>query len=217
MSISTTRPAGCGAALSLRLGAILALTAFLALGAGAKDAQAAECTECGPPPVIQDFYFNFSATLDGGSISGGGMLMAQQQSPGVWLVTDATGALNLIPPNPVTPASMYSLNLLPPNTWPPNPIWPSSPIVPNNDNLLIIYGTAAQLTNQGISFAVGDGFGNLNIADPPFSYNVTTDFAGTGTGSFFATPGPTPGTGLAGLAFLILAGATARARGLLAR
>jgi len=59
--------------------------------------------------------------------------------------------------------------------------------VSNNDNLLIVYGTAAQLTNQGISFAAGDGFGNLNIADPPFSYNFTTDFGGVGTGTFFAT------------------------------
>ena len=82
-------------------------------------------------------------------------------------------------------------------------------------NLLLIYGTGGLLTVYGIALQVGDGFGSLNIADG--SYNFTTTFAGTGTGSFFATPGPAPGTGLAGFAALILAGAAVRARGLLAR
>jgi hypothetical protein len=202
------RPAdGSFAALS-RLCAIVALTTFFALGAGAgaRDAHAAQAAP------TQDFYFNFSATLTGGAISGSGILEAEPQSPGVWLVTDATGVLNFYPPIPVyPPVPIYPpdpFRLLPPNGFPPTPFVP-------NDNLLILNGAAAQLTSGGISFAVGDGLGNLNIADG--NYSFTTDFAGSGTGSFFATPGPTPGTGVLGLAFLILAGVAARARGLLAR
>ena len=191
-------------ALSPRLGAMLALTALLSFGAGAKDARAAVCVECGPPPLIQDFYFSFNAILDGGSVSGGGALVAQQQTPGVWLVTGAFGSLDYVTPSL---DRVYGLNLRP-----TDPQFPTDPIR-NNDNLLL-FGGGLQLTDHGVTFTVGDGFGLLNIADG--AYVFTSDFAGAGTGSFLASPGPAPGTGLAGVALLLLAGAVARARGLLA-
>ncbi len=57
------------AALPPRLGAMLALTSFLLLGAGAESTRAAVCLSC--DPVTQDFYFKFNAVLTGGAISGG--------------------------------------------------------------------------------------------------------------------------------------------------
>ena len=190
--------------LSPRLSAMVALTALLAFGAGA---------HAGEALPTQDFYFSFNADLTDGSISGGGTLMAQEQTPGLWLVTGATGGLRFTPPDPCISKGIssaacgltksFSLSYLDPMSY------------MNNDNYLLIYGTGSLLTVYGIALQVGDGFGSLNIADG--SYNFTTTFAGTGTGSFFATPGPAPGTGLAGFAVLILAGAAVRARGLLAR
>jgi len=115
LSATSTHPArGARAAFFPRLGAaILALTAFLLVAAGARDARAADCTECGP--VTQDFYFSFSSgpLSGGGSVSGGGMLMAEQQSPGVWLVIGATGGLNYMI---ASQDQSYSLNLLPRQT-----------------------------------------------------------------------------------------------------
>jgi hypothetical protein len=211
VSFALSRASGRGGALSPHLGAILALAIFFALGAGAKDAYAAICISgpsClpPPPPVTQDFAFSFYGSLaGGGSISGGGILVTQQQSPGEYLVTNVLdGALNYVPSLAEDP--IYSLTYVSPGTY------------LNNDNLLFPY-SYPQLDPQGISFNVGNGAGYLNLSDPPGN-NYTFDIGGAtfnGPVNFQVTPGPTPGTGLLGFAFLILAGAAARARGLVAR
>jgi len=199
------------AALPPRLGAILALSVFLTLGAGARDANAAIVIE-----KTQNFGFSFDAPLGGGGyLDGSGVLTAQQpllSVSNVWTGVQANGELSYAPSSSVLP-SIYSLSLAPPGTF------------NNNDNTLYYPPTPNYVDTQGITFDVFQGntlVGYLNIHDPQGSYTINlvdpnlNPIAG-GSGNFQATPGPTPGTGLLALAFLMLAGVAARARGLLAR
>ncbi len=180
-----------------RLGATAALTVTLLT------ALSAPAFAINVPPRTKDFNFSFSGSVSGGgTIFGSGVLVAKPYgSPGEWLVTNVlNGALDI---------AGFPLSL----TW----VAPGAYL--NNDNLLFP-NLSPQLDNFGISFDVANGAGYLNLSDPPMTYNFSLDLLGatfTGAASFQATPGPAPGTGMAGLGFLILAGAAARARGLLAR
>ncbi|BDV37844.1 hypothetical protein [Methylocystis bryophila] len=154
------------------------------------------------PPQSQDFYFTFTDDnlSGGGSISGSGILVAEPlgDSPGKFLVTNVLdGAADYN-------GSTYGLALLPRNGY-PTPVG-QPPL--SNDNVLDPNSTP-QLDSLGISFAVG-GLGDINIADG--NYTFTTNFAGAGTGNFQASPGPSLGTGLLALAFLIIAGTLTSAR-----
>jgi hypothetical protein len=178
--------------VSSRLGAIVALTAFLAFGAGARASET---------PI----YFSFSADLPRGSITASGILETQPLGGGVYEATSVmSGGIDFVPAAPTT-ETMSTLSLFPVDGF------------NGNDNLLLFDGAGSFLTFDGISFSA-PMIGDLIIrARTGGDYAFTTDFAGRGTGTFFATPGPAPGTGLAGFALLILAGAAARARGRLAR
>jgi hypothetical protein len=208
MSIScTTRPAGCGAAPPLRLGPILALTAFLAFGAGAPDANAAQ------GPETQVFNIDFSGVSlspQGGAISGSAILTAEPVF-GVSGGGFARSSLKVVKAWGFVVGSLAEPALM------EDPMYPLSLLGPNsflgNTNLLV-YG-AGGLMLDSISFSTGGPRGNFNIMQAGMNYQFTTEFAGSGTGSLQVTPGPTPGTGLAGFAFLILAGAGARAAGAL--
>ena len=143
-------------ALSPRLGAILALTAFLSLGAGARDAHALITLAS-----KADFAFSFDALLTAGTITGSGVLKAERtftDPVGQWTVYDATGGSVTVTPTGRT-AKAYTLAYAPPNTYP-------TPI--GNDNLLFPW-THPQLDPQGITFAVEAGanlLGYIYITDP---------------------------------------------------
>ena len=130
------------------------MTAFLAFGPGA---------DAGEALPTQDFHFSFNATLADGSISGGGAPMTQEQSPTVWLVNEATGSLSLCP----RPMYLERGLRAPQELQPKLASRERSPEsrFSNNDNLLLISGAAEQLTMGGVSLAVDDSFGRLNIAD----------------------------------------------------
>jgi hypothetical protein len=214
MSISRVFATG-SATLSPRLGA-LALSAVLAGAASAP----ALANDVGPtrPPLEKDYHFSFSAELSDGFISGSGVLVTGPLAslpnylvpPGARQVTTIKGGTATYTPDaPGSSASDYNLTLIPVDTYPT----PSGVPALSNDNIYVPKGNS-QLDNYGISFAVG-ALGDINIADG--SYNFTSTFAGNGTGNLQTSPGPTPGTGLLALTFLMLAGAVARARGFLAR
>jgi hypothetical protein len=209
-----------GVARLPRLGAILALTAFLSIGASARDAHAALVVTS-----YADFAFKFEAVLTApilGSVTltGSGILNAERTGVNPaqpWLVDNVTDGLLHV--GAVTGGSglNFTLSYATPNTFP-------SPI--GNDNLLFPWASPPnQLDLQGITFLVEEGtttVGYLNITDPPsfntFSAESVIEGGGSasGAGVFQVAPGPTPGTGVAAFAFLLLAGAAARARGLLA-
>ena len=199
-------------ALSPRLGAILALTAFLSLGAGARDAHALITLASNA-----NFAFSFDAVFTAGTITGSGVLKAERtftDPVGQWTVYDVTGGSVTVTPTGGT-AKAYTLAYAPPNTYP-------TPI--GNDNLLFPW-THPQLDAQGITFAVEAGaklLGYIYVTDPPNFYNfqaATPDGQNfsSGFGIFQVAPGPAPGTGLAAFVLLILAGAVTRTRGLLRR
>lgn len=82
-------------ALPPRLGAVLALTAFLSLGAGARDARALVITT---PTYYAEFAFTFDTTLSlpigSATLLGSGVLDAKRLSTdpaGQWLVYNVTG------------------------------------------------------------------------------------------------------------------------------
>ncbi len=206
-------------ALPPRLGAVLALTAFLSLGAGARDARALVITT---PTYYAEFAFTFDTTLSlpigSATLLGSGVLDAKRLSTdpaGQWLVYNVTGGSLFIKTSEAS--GYYGLGYASPNTF---------PTPTGNDNLVFPYASAPhQLDSLGITFAlttpIFPTIAYLNIKDPPETYNFSIgtpdgDFFTGGTGAFQA-PGPTPGAGLAAFAFLLLAGAAGRARGLLAR
>jgi hypothetical protein len=257
------------AALSPRLGAILALTAIFALSAGAGEAQAGLCDLggiCGGlgdggggsvnigggggggggglsnNVVTQDFYLSFSGGLTGGgSISGSATLVAQERpvvvpasagapSYSLWSVTQVLDGTLAYQPSSGIGAGDYSLAFTPPHGG----IFATVPSPYSNDNLLYYPGNPDFLDSLGIGFNVLQSipfnvlgrteYENINVGYLVISdgnYNLSTNILGsngTATGvNVNLAPGSTPGTGPLGLAFLMLAGAAARARGLLAR
>jgi len=207
-------------ALSPRLGAILALSAFLSLGIGPRDARALLAVK-----TYADFGFSFDAVFSvplWGSIfaKGSGVLNAERtysDPAGQWLIDGVTNGVLLVGSSGGK-ALLATLAYAPPNTY---------PTTNGNDNLVFPGASPPhQLDSYGITFAVEDGstiLGFLNITDPPqtYTFNAISEINGggsaSGSGTFQAAPGPTPGTGLLAFAFLMLAGAATRARGLLAR
>lgn len=197
-------------ALPPRLGAILALTALVSLGAGARDARALVAIT-----TYADFAFKFDASLPGGTLSGSGVLEAERtytDPVGQWTVYDVTGgSVTATPTGGI--ARTYTLAYAPPGAFPTSP---------GNDNLLFPLAYP-QLDNSGLTFTVqfrSITVGYLNITDPNGGYNFNiggrTENTTSGSGTFQA-PSPTPGTGLLAFAFLMLAGTATRARELLAR
>jgi hypothetical protein len=243
ISLFMTRLGDCKPALLPRTGVIFALAVLLSFGAGVGGA----CADTGggivviiggggggggggqpPGPTIHDFYFTFSGALTGGgSVSGSATLVGEQQLSNDWLVIQLlNGKLNFQPSSGQF-AGTYSLTLS--STGGPFPaMMPHSTHInyAGNPNFFGLFGIDFNVVQRVPSHSIFGGtvYQDMTVGDLFISggnYNLSMNISGfsdTANGvNVNVAPGPTPGAGLFGLAFLMLAGAVARARDPMAR